>query len=85
VSKPHSRSPENEATLAETGKRVLEVPELAGEQQVDRPPVRAGRSDPSFQHRRAGALLGLGQQVEQDRELGLVVELASDDLERIGV
>ena len=27
----------------------------------------------------------LGQQVEQDRQLGLVVEVAGDDLERVGV
>jgi hypothetical protein len=27
----------------------------------------------------------IGEQVEQDRQLGLVVELPADDLERIGV
>ena len=27
----------------------------------------------------------IGEQVEQDRQLGLVVELPGDDLERIGV
>jgi hypothetical protein len=27
----------------------------------------------------------IGEQVEQDRQLGLVVEVAGDDLERIGV
>jgi hypothetical protein len=32
-----------------------------------------------------GALVVLGQQVEQDRQLRLVIELAGDDGERIGV
>jgi hypothetical protein len=27
----------------------------------------------------------IGEQVEQDRQLGLVIEVAGDDLERIGV
>jgi hypothetical protein len=64
---------------------VLEGGEVAGEQQVERAAVRPGGPDPALEHRRARALLGLGQQVEQDRQLGLVVELRADQLERIRV
>ena len=33
----------------------------------------------------AGALLGLGEQVEQDRQLGPVVELPGEQRQRVGV
>src|SRR6201999_4365918 len=35
--------------------------------------------------RRSGALLGIGKQVEQDRQLGVVVGLAAHHLQRVGV
>jgi len=47
--------------------------------------VRPGGAQPALEHRSARPLLGLGQQVEQDGQLGPVVELAADQLERIGV
>jgi len=64
---------------------VLEGGEVAGEQEVERAPLRAGGAQPALEDRGAGALLGLGQQVEQDRQLGAMVEVAADQVERIGV
>jgi hypothetical protein len=55
------------------------------EQQVQWAAGRPARSHPAPQDRRAGALLRLGEQVEQDRQLGLVLELAGDDRDRVGV
>ena len=40
---------------------------------------------PALEHGRARLLLRVGEQVEQDRQLGPVVEVAADDLERVGV
>ena len=65
--------------------RVLEAGEVARRQQVDRTAVRAVRAHPAVQHRRARALLGLAQQVEQDAQLGPVVELAAEQLQRARV
>src|SRR3954470_14673919 len=50
---------------------------------VQRAAVRALRANPAAQHRRTGALLGLGEQVEQDRQLRLVVKLAGEDGQRV--
>jgi len=65
--------------------RVLERAEVARQQEVERPAGRPCGAEPAAQHGGAGALLGLGQEVEQDRQLGLVLELARDDRERVGV
>jgi hypothetical protein len=69
----------------ERGQRVLEAREVALQQQVERPSGRTGGSHPAAQHGRAGLLLGLGEEVQEDRQLRLVVELAGDDGERVGV
>ena len=65
--------------------RVLEPDEVARGEKVDRAPVRTLRTRPAVEQRRAGALLGVGEQIEQDAELGPVVELAAEQLERARV
>jgi hypothetical protein len=55
------------------------------QQQVERAAGRSARPHPAAQDGRAGALLRLCEQVEQDRQLGLVIELTGDDAQRIGV
>ncbi len=47
--------------------------------------MAAGGADPAAQDAVAGALGGLLGEGEEDRQLGLVVEVAADDLERVGV
>jgi hypothetical protein len=47
--------------------------------------VRPLRAQPALQRRRASALLGVGEQVEQDRQLRPVLELAAQQLQRAGV
>jgi hypothetical protein len=68
--------------LRELVNRILESGEIARREQVDRPAVRALRAHPAVQHRRAGAFLRVGEQVEQDLQLGPVVELAAQQLQR---
>jgi hypothetical protein len=55
------------------------------EQQIQGATGRPARPHPAPQDRRPGALLRLGEQVEQDGELRLVLELAGDDRDRVGV
>src|SRR5688572_13620256 len=50
---------------------------------VERAPGRPVGAQPAAQHRRAGALLGLREQVEQDRQLGLVLERSRQHGERV--
>jgi len=76
---------QDEAALRKRRERIFERAEVARQQQVERPARGPLRAHPPAQHRRAGALLRLREQVEQDRQLRLVVELARDDRERIGV
>ena len=64
---------------------VLEGGEVALREEVDRAAARPLRPHPAPQHGFAGALLGVGEQVEQDRQLGPVVELAGEQLQRAGV
>jgi hypothetical protein len=64
---------------------VLERAEVVREEQVQRAARRSGGPHPAAEDRCAGALLGLGEQVEQDRQLRLVLELAGDDRQRVGV
>jgi hypothetical protein len=52
---------------------------------VERAAVRARGADPPAQYRLAGALLGLGEEIEEDRQLGPVVELAGEQGERVDV
>jgi hypothetical protein len=78
-------SAQDESALGEGVERRLEGGEIARQQQVERPAGRPGRAQPAAQDGCAGALLGLGEQVEQDRQLGPVVELAADQLERLCV
>jgi hypothetical protein len=59
--------------------RLLEGGEVAREQQVGRAPARAARAQPAAQQR---VVVLLGQR-EQDRQLGLVVEVAGDDAQRV--
>jgi hypothetical protein len=47
--------------------------------------VRAARADPAAQQRGPGLLLRVGEQIEQDRQLGAVLELPRQELERAGV
>jgi hypothetical protein len=81
VDEAASPFPDDQATIAEVGERRLEGGEVACEQEVDRAAVRAVRSHPPLQ----AALIVLRQQVEQDRQLRLVIEVAADHLERLGV
>ncbi|MET0603700.1 MAG: hypothetical protein ABW167_17080 [Baekduia sp.] len=80
-----ARSADDEPSIAQVVERVLERAEVLGEQQIDRPTVAAGSADPALEDLRAGALRGLLGQREQDRQLRLVVELAAEDAERVGV
>jgi hypothetical protein len=54
------------------------------QQRVERPAVRPGGAQPAPERLRAGALLRLGQQVEQDLDLRPPVLLAGDDRQRVG-
>src|SRR5215218_9510311 len=78
-------SSQDEAALGERRQRILEPAEVAAQQQVERAAFRPARPDPAAQDRRAGALLRLGEQVEQDGQLRLVVEVARDHGQRVGV
>jgi hypothetical protein len=50
---------------------------------VERATVRSLGADPAAQHGGTGALLGLREQVQQDRQLRLVVEVTGQDRERV--
>ncbi len=76
---------QDEPALGQRGELVLEAREVPLQQRVERAPGRALAAHPALEHRRAGLLLRVGEQVEQDRQLGPVVEVAADDLERVGV
>jgi hypothetical protein len=54
-------------------------------EQVDRAAVAAGGSEPAAEDAVAGAFRGLLGEGEEDRELGLVVEVAADEGQRVGV
>jgi hypothetical protein len=81
ASKPHSPFPDDETTLSEHGQRILEGGEVALRQHVDRTPAGTFGTDPAPKP----TLIVLGEQVEEDRQLRLVIEVAADDLERVGV
>jgi hypothetical protein len=83
--KRSATSTQDKAALGERVERRLEGAEVAREQQPKRRAGGAGRAQPAAQDRRAGALLGLGEEIEQDRQLGPVVELAADQVQRLGV
>jgi hypothetical protein len=92
VGRGHQREPkrsaasaQDESALGERVERRLEGGEVARQQQVQWPAGRPGGTQPAAQHRPAGTLLGLREEVEQDRKLGPVVELAADQLERLRV
>jgi hypothetical protein len=55
------------------------------EEQVDRAAEAAAGAQPAAEDAVPGALGGLFGQREEDRELGLVVEVAADDRQRVGV
>lgn len=76
---------DDEPARGERRQRFLEAAEVAGEQQRDRSPGGPFPAHPPPQHGRARRLLRLSQQREQDRQLGPVVQIARDDLERVGV
>ena len=75
-----SRTPARRASRARSRRRRSRA-RAAGRAAGRRP----ARPHPAAQDRRAGALLRLGEQVEQDRQLRLVLELAADHRERVGV
>src|SRR5205085_668639 len=75
-------SAQHEPAGREFVQRVLERAEVAAHEVVERPPGRPGGPDPAPQHRRPGAFLGLGEQREQDRHLGPVIEVIGEDGER---
>jgi hypothetical protein len=68
--------------LRERGQGVLEAGEVSREQEIQRAAAGPGGAHPSL---KCAVALVLGQQIEQDRQLGLVVQFARDQLERIGV
>src|SRR5438270_11724492 len=76
---------EHEPSLGQRGERVLEGAEVATYERVDRPTGRTGRSDPAPEHGRSRLLRGLVEEVEQDRQLGPMLELAGEQRERIDV
>jgi hypothetical protein len=75
----------DEAALAEVLERISERAEVAREQQVDRAAEAPGGPHPAAQDAVARALGGLLGEREEDRQLGLVVEIAAEDRERVGV
>src|SRR4051794_15961337 len=76
---------EDEPAVGQVGERVLERREVPTGEDVDRRAVGTGRPHPSPQHRRPRPLLRLGQEVEQDRQLGPVVELPGEQREWVDV
>jgi hypothetical protein len=56
-----------------------------GGEEVDGAAVAAGGAEPAAEDAVAGALGGLLGEREEDRELGLVVEVAADEGQRVGV
>jgi hypothetical protein len=74
---------QHEAALGQLGEPVLERREVAREERVERAAGGALRANPAAQDSGAGALLRLRQQVEQDAQLGPVVELAGEEGQRI--
>ncbi len=84
-SSPLPPASQNEAARREHGELVLERPEVARQQVVERAAVRPARLDPPSQHRRPRLLSGFREQVEQDRELRPVLKLAREQRQRIGV
>jgi hypothetical protein len=82
---PLPRGADGEAAFAQIFERVLEGAVVALEQQVDRTAAGAGDADPATQDAFARALGGLLGEREEDRKLRLVVEVAADDRERVGV
>jgi hypothetical protein len=80
-----TRSADDEAALAQIFERVLERAEVLGEQQVDRAAVAPGGAQPALEDLGAGTLGRLFGQRQQDRQLRLVVELAAEDAQRVGV
>src|SRR4051812_45998928 len=75
---------DDEPALGERRERGLERGEVTGEQEVDRPAGGAGAPHPAAQDRRARLLLGVGEQVEEDRELWPVIEVTGDHREGVG-
>jgi hypothetical protein len=78
-------APQHEPPRRERLQCRFKAGEVAAQQQVERAAGRARGPRPALEHGRAGALLGLREQLEQDWELGLVLELSADQLERIRV
>ena len=76
---------QDEAALGQIGQGIFESPEVAAGEGVDRPAARAPGPDPAPQHGWAGTLAGLGEQLEEDRQLGAVLELAREQRERVDV
>ena len=76
---------QNEPPIREFGQGVLKGGEVAPGERVDGAPGGSGGTYPSPQHRRAGALLGLGQEVEEDWQLRPVLELAREQRQRVDV
>src|SRR5690606_23139034 len=74
---------DDEAAVGQRLQRVLERAEVAAQQQVDRAPVGTARAQPALQRREADALGGLRGQRQQQRELGLVLQRAAEDLQRV--
>jgi hypothetical protein len=78
--RPHDKSP-----LPQILQRVLEGSVVLGREEVDWPAVAAGGADPAAEDAIARTLRGLLGEGEEDRELGLVIEVAADDLQRVRV
>jgi hypothetical protein len=78
-------SAENEASIRQLGKRVLEGTEVSASEGIDRPAGRSGGANPPLQHRRTRALGRLVKEVEQNRELRAVIELSGEERQRVGI
>jgi DNA-binding transcriptional regulator/RsmH inhibitor MraZ len=73
------------AALRQVRQCVLEAAEVARGEQVQRAAVRAVRPQPAPERGRTRALLGVAEEIEQDRQLRPVLELPAEQLERARV
>jgi hypothetical protein len=78
-------TPQHEPARGQLAQRVLEGAKVTAQKGVDRRPGRAGGTHPTPEDGRAGALARLVEQVEQDRQLAAVIELAGEERERVDV
>jgi hypothetical protein len=76
---------DHESFARKLAEHLLEAAEVPRQQGIQRPSLRAGGAHPAAQHRVADLLVRVGGQRQQDRQLRPVLELATDQLEWVGV